>query len=121
MFGKRSGGGRRKAQREALPLLATLTSVSRSYSATLVDVSATGARLHGPDLPAVDQDIVLSVEKVRSFATARWNHDGEVGIEFDPPLSKADVQMLRHEVAKGRGFSPEERAAYEAWKLGVVR
>lgn len=121
VFGKRSGGGRRKTGREAVPLLATLTSVSRSHSAILVDISATGARLRGNDLPAVDQDLIVIVENVRSFATARWNQNGQVGVEFDPPLADADVQMLRHEVAKGRGFTPEERAAYEAWKLGVAR
>jgi hypothetical protein len=120
-FGKRQGGGRRKSPREALPLLATLTSVSRSYSAVLLDVSATGARLRGDDLPPADQDLMVMVEKVRNFGTVRWSHGGEVGIEFEPPLAREKVELLRDEVMKGRGFSPEERAAYDAWKQGVAR
>jgi hypothetical protein len=120
-FGKCDGGGRRTAPREALPLLATLTTVSRTYSGTLIDISATGARIRGEALPAAEQDLMLTVEKLRSFATVRWNHDGEIGLQFDPPLSPTVVMALRHEVAKGRGFTPEERAAYDAWKLGVAR
>lgn len=121
VFGKRSGGGRRRAPREALPLLATLTTVSRTYSGTLVNVSATGARLRGDNLPEADQDLVLSVEGVRNFGTVRWNRNGEVGLEFDPPIGAAEVMKLRREVSRGQGFSPEERAAYDEWKLGVAR
>ena len=117
-FGKQGGGGRRTNSREVAPLMVLLTSLSKSYSAVLVDISLTGARLQGPDLPRVDEDLALAIETVRTFGTVRWCHDNELGIEFETPISKAEVLSLQWEARRNRRFSPEERAAYEAWKLG---
>lgn len=43
-FGKASGGGRREDSRDAAPLSVVMTTFSTSYTAELVDISATGAK-----------------------------------------------------------------------------
>ena len=116
-FGKREGGGRRAESREVAPLMVLLTSLSKSYSAVLVDISLTGARLRGPDLPGVDEDLALAIEDVRTFGTVRWCQNNELGIEFATPISEAEVLSLGCEARTNRGCSAEERAAYEAWRL----
>jgi hypothetical protein len=75
-FGKQSGGGRRSATRVATPLLALLSTSARTYSAIVLDVSATGARLQGERLPGVRHDLQIQIEKVRAFGTVRWR-DGD--------------------------------------------
>ena len=61
-FGKQGGGGRRGAPREAAPLLAVYTTVTKSHEVVLVDVSSTGARLRGPNLPEAGDELFVSVE-----------------------------------------------------------
>ena len=65
-FGKSAGGGRRTAPREVTPLLAVYTSVTRSHSALLVDVSNTGARLRAPELPEAGEDLLVSLSNIGS-------------------------------------------------------
>ena len=51
-FGKASGGGRRGADRQTAPLMVLVSTLSRTLEAVLVDLSATGARITGGELPA---------------------------------------------------------------------
>ena len=120
-FGKRKGGGRRSAERQAAPLIAIFTTTIRSHGATLQDISRTGARLRGCDLPQKGEDFILTVEGVRAFGSVVWSKDGECGVAFDGPLPVCDFESLRHKVATAGGLSPDVRAAQEEWELGVAR
>ena len=120
-FGKSGGGGRRGAPREAAPLLAVYTTVTKSCEVVLVDVSRTGARLSGPNLPEAGEQLFVSVENMRAFGTVVWVEVPEFAVEFDSPLSPEDLSILIKKVKQGAGFSPEERAAIEGWILGVDR
>lgn len=120
-FGKASGGGRREDSRESAPLTVVLTTVSNSYSAELVDLSATGARLRCADLPAIGVELNLTVGRIKSFCTVRWTSDDECGVQFFEPLLQADVISVRSEVAAGMGIDPSLRAAMDDWVLGVAR
>lgn len=120
-FGKRGGGGRRRAEREQLPLIVVFTTRTRSHAAGLVDLSATGARLRGSDLPAPDEDVMLSVEGVSAFAIVRWCRLGFCGVEFESPLSPAEIRSLEKRVQAARGLAPETMAAMEDWTLGIAR
>jgi hypothetical protein len=120
-FGKRIGGGRRSAARESAPLVAVFTTITRSHAASLVDVSATGARLHSEDLPAVGELVELSMGKVRAFALVRWVSGNECGLAFDGQLAAAEVKSLRKQVQQTAGLPPEIRAAYDDWVLGIAR
>ena len=85
-FGKMEGGGRRSAPREAAPLLAICTTVTRTHEVILVDVSSSGARLRGPDLPQVGDGLFLSIGKIKAFGTVAWAECHQFGVAFDAPL-----------------------------------
>ena len=120
-FGKCVGGGRRSASRMAVPLIAVVTTLRESRSAILVDVSATGARLLGPDLPQPAEELFLTVEGVVVFGTVAWEKDDERGVAFDEPLKAIDEARLRQRVDQAKGLSPELRAAFDDWAMGFAR
>ena len=120
-FGKCNGGGRRSATRKAAPLIAVLSTLTGSHSAVLVDVSETGVRLRSDDLPGQGEELIIAIEGVRTFGSVSWKHDGECGIALDAPLRKEDVASLCQMASKSRGYSPEARAAFEDWTLGIAR
>ena len=122
-FGKCAGGGRRTAPREAVPLAAILTTLSRSRCAALVDLSCTGARLRGDELPPADEDLEIKIETVRAFATVVWTDHHECGVAFDEPLMPFEVERLKREgtAANLAGLTVEQREALEHWLLGMAR
>ena len=121
MFGKCEGGGRRLSARERAPLVAVFTTLTRSHNAVLIDISRTGARLTGDDLPQHGEDFILSIEGIRTFGSVAWSADGECGIAFDGPLPLDDVERVREKVIRCRGFTPGLNAAYEDWTAGFAR
>jgi hypothetical protein len=118
-FGKREGG-RRSSARDKAALVAVFTTITRSYHATLVDVSATGARLSGIDLPLAGELVELRIADVRAFGVVRWADDF-CGVVFDVPLGAGDVESLRTQIQRAGGLPPELRAAYEDWTVGFAR
>ena len=121
VFGKCQGGGRRTAPRQAAPLVVVITTLRDSHSAILIDLSQTGVRIRGDNLPDEGAELVVSVEALRSFGTIAWKSDGECGIAFDMPLPADVVDTIRHKAAKGARLSPELWAAYEDWNGGIAR
>jgi len=120
-FGKCAGGGRRSAARKTVPLVAVVTTLRESRSAILVDVSATGARLRGADLPNSAEELFLTVDGVVVFGTVAWEREHERGIEFDGPLEATDEARLKQNVVEARGLPPEIKAAFDDWALGFAR
>jgi hypothetical protein len=120
-FGKCNGGGRRTAARAAVPLTAVITTRFRSQGVTLVDVSRTGARLSGRNLPEQDEELILSMETVRAFATVAWAREGDCGVTFDPALDDDDLRELQRKFALARGLTPNVKAALDDWTAGMAR
>jgi hypothetical protein len=120
-FGKCEGGGRRSALRSRAPLTAVVTTVVGSQSAFLLDVSATGARLRGTDLPVTGEDLFVSVDRVIVFGTVVWVDDDERGVAFESALPAADGERLHHAVALAAGLPPDLKAAFDDWTLGFAR
>ena len=120
-FGKQGGGGRRSAPREAAPLLAVYTTVTKSHEVVLVDVSNSGARLRGPNLPEAGEQLFVTIENFKTFGTVVRVEGHEFAVGFDQPLPSEDLAFLRSKVKEGAGFSPEEKAAIDGWVLGVER
>ena len=120
-FGRASGGGRREGSREAAPLSVLMTTVSSSYTAQLVDLSATGARLRCDEIPEIGLELFLTVGRIKTFCTIRWTSNNEFGVQFYEPLLQSDVISVRQEVAAGLGLDPAYRAAMDDWVLGVAR
>ena len=120
-FGKQNGGGRRSAKREIAPLVALLTTRSRTYTAVAIDLSTTGVRLKGEELPDVGEELQLKLEGLHAFAVTCWREDDQCGLEFDLPLSGPDVSALRYEVARAAGVPVHLREAYDHWQHGQAR
>jgi len=120
-FGKANGGGRRLAKREAAPVLVSFTTMTGNCSAVLVDVSRTGARLQGGTLPQDGEELVLTMDRLRTFATVAWSSDGECGLSFDLPLPPEEIHRLKQNVAAAAMWAPELRAAYDDWRAGAAR
>ena len=120
-FGKCGGGGRRSSARETAPLIAIFSTLSRSHDAVLVDISRTGARLSGDDLPELGEDFILTIEGIRTFGTVVWIGDGKCGVVFDGPLPAGDAEFVRHKVSRAAGFTPRMKAAFDDWIVGFAR
>ena len=120
-FGKQVGGGRRSAARMVAPLTAVITTLRESRSAILVDVSATGAKLRGSDLPGPSEELFLTVDGVIAFGTVAWESNSDRGIVFDAPLKAVDEARLKRKVGEARGLSPDLRAAFDDWAQGFAR
>ena len=121
MFGKRVGGGRRSAARMAVPLVAVVTTLNESRSAIVVDVSATGAKLQGSNLPKRTEELFLTVEDMVVFGTVAWEQNDKRGVTFDAPLKAIDEARLKQKVAQAKGLPPELVAAFDDWAAGFAR
>lgn len=120
-FGKKTGGGRRIVGRDISPLSVVLTTVTKSWSAELVDISATGARLRCDDARTIGGEMFLSVGRIKTFGTIRWRRDDHFGVQFDEPLLQKDVIAIRRAARDCMGLSVETRAAMDDWVLGIAR
>ena len=120
-FGKCKGGGRRSAVRSTAPLMAVFTTCTRSRSAIVADVSSSGVRLRGPDLPKMGEDLVVAIETVQAFGSVAWSDHGECGIAFDQPLPLESEELLQSKVRLARGLPFDIRAAFDNWVLGSGR
>ena len=120
-FGKSDGGGRRSAARLGAPLTAVVSTVVGSRSAELVDISATGARLKGANLPDLNEELSIIVEGVQAFGAIVWS-DGDLrGMHFDEQRGLPDEMKLRQKVAQAAGIPLDVRAAFDQWTLGSGR
>ena len=120
-FGKRSGGGRRTAQREAAPAVAVFTTVTESHGAVMVDLSTTGARFRSPQHPELDEELIITVESVRAFGRVAWIDGNQFGVQVDDPIGPLDVMKIRGKLMKTAGLAPEMSAAMDDWQTGLAR
>ena len=120
-FGRANGGGRRASLREHAPILVVYFTMSRSDTADLVNISATGARLRGDMLPDKGEELVMTMEGVRTYGSVVWSDDDECGVAFDRPLVPGSLQKLRHSVLLAGGLTPDQKQAFDMWTMGAAR
>jgi hypothetical protein len=122
-FGKSNGGGRRGAARRIAPLPAVFVTIARRAKAAVIDISCTGARLSGRDLPPQGEEMELKVEEVRVFGIVAWSGNDECGVAFDAPLMPFEVDRLRRKagIPTLATLSVEDRLALESWLVGASR
>lgn len=104
-----------------MPLVAIVTTLKHKRSSVVIDVSATGARLQGPDLPRTSEELFVTVDGIIAFGVVAWEAGEERGIAFDPPLDAEDERILRERAAQSRGLTPEMSAALDDWSVGFAR
>jgi hypothetical protein len=82
------GEPRRGKQRRRVMLTARLSSSSKSFDVRIRDVSATGARLEGRELPAIDTAVLLTRGSFSAYGKLVWVSGELGGMLFDEPLSE---------------------------------
>ena len=123
IFGKRVGGGRRSASREQLPLPAVVSTINERHGVELVDLSATGARLRGPDLPPAGEALWVKIDTLSRFGLVAWSDADECGIAFDVPVRGHELARLRNEVHTATlvAGSVQKMLALQDWQTGFAR
>src|SRR5688572_5344487 len=96
-FGKRSGGGRRSDNRSLSGTPAVFTTVSRSQSTIMQEISLTGATIAGPNLPTIGEEFFLVIGNLHVFATAKWVKADNCGIHFEDPLVEKHIHHFKQE------------------------
>ena len=98
-FGRRIDGpnGRRRSARKAVTLAASAWAIEGSHSVLIADVSRTGARLQGRDLPPVAAEVLITFGSLELFATVTWQTSDECGIEFETSLTPELLRKLQEQ------------------------
>jgi hypothetical protein len=97
-------------------------SLEQSRVVIAEDISGTGARLTGPELPKKGEDIWIRVGPIDAFGTVVWSEGGECGITFEKPLGPNETAFAE---AEGRllnltKLTPLERSALADWRGGQI-
>ena len=107
---------------------ATLVTSTDQYPVTVRDLSTTGAGIEGSRLPSAGTDVLLRRRSTDFFACVSWSAGGRAGIEFDEPISAAElVAQLNAGARFGAGaaarepISAEDLAIARAWLRGEDR
>src|SRR5688572_9714587 len=87
---------RRRANRTALRLTATMRDATRSRSQVrVIDMSTHGCRVQSPFVVANDSMVWLSIAGLETqYCRVAWHCEEFVGLEFETPLSEAVFEGL---------------------------
>lgn len=86
---------RRRSKRDQLGISISLHSTTQSRVVFMVDVSQSGARIAGHNLPAVGKDVLLKIADVELFGSIVRASEGEAAIKFDRPIGTTELERLR--------------------------
>ena len=95
-FGKRldGPGGRRRAARIPTSLLAQLMTPTETVNVTLINMSSTGAKFHGPKVPPAGRLVLVRIDSLEAFGTVIWSIDEFCGVDFKRPADDDERQTL---------------------------
>lgn len=85
---------RRSPRSKACAPAVVETPASRD-TVTIVDFSATGARLVGSSPPPSRRDVWLSVNGLALFGTIAWRKDNYFGFKFDDSVNELDPAKIQ--------------------------
>lgn len=123
-FGKRVDGidGRRTAVRQTVSMPASMFSLEQSRVVIVEDISTTGAKLSGGDLPRLGEDVWIKAGPVDAFGTIAWTAGFECGVTFEKPLNAAEEEFVKAEarMMSLTNLTAAERAALADWRSGTI-
>jgi hypothetical protein len=85
------GEPRRAALRKRVMLSARLSTSTAAFEIRIRDVSATGARIEGAELPAQGSAVLLKRGTFSVYGSLVWVSGAVAGIHFDEPLDADDL------------------------------
>jgi hypothetical protein len=94
-FGTSQATGRRSVPRTQAHVFAVLSTSAGQHRAAIIDISRTGARLRGENLPAVGEPLTLLAVDVRVAGDVVWSEGSLCAVEFATPIASAEVNLLR--------------------------
>ncbi len=83
----------RRSPRFSVLLVARLVTTWGERIVKLRNISATGAMIEGERIPPAGTDILLQRGALELFATIVWTRDKQAGLEFEAPLTEAELWM----------------------------
>lgn len=91
-----SGEPRRAARRKRMMLVAKLATPTATYDVIIRDVSATGARVEGRDLPGAGRTVRLTRGTFAAYGRLVWINGSSGGLEWDEPFDEDElIEALR--------------------------
>ncbi|MDP9422025.1 MAG: PilZ domain-containing protein [Pseudomonadota bacterium] len=124
-FGKRidQPGGHWHAVREAMMIRAVMITMTDTVGVDLLDLSRSGVKLRGADLPAPGQEVVLLLGRFEAFGSVVWRDEGQCGVHFDIALSEQALAIIEseREPASRAGLDGEAALAACDWLHGLAR
>jgi hypothetical protein len=125
MFGKRidKPGGCRRAARDTAMVRAAMMTVTDTIGVDLIDVSKSGAKLRGHNLPAPGEDVLVLLGRLEAFGSVVWRDDGHCGVRFDVALSERALSTVESEQGPSSlvGLGREALLAASDWQNGLAR
>jgi hypothetical protein len=123
-FGKRVDGisGRRAAVRQTVSMPASMFSLEQSRVVIVEDISTTGAKLTGAELPKLGEDVWIKAGPVDAFGTVAWVDEYVCGVTFERPLSASEDEFIQTEarMMSLTKLTAAERAALADWRNGTI-
>lgn len=113
------GMERPRSPRRRVVLNGTLETLSGTLRVELRNLSCTGALVEGESVPDAGRELVLKAPGLDCFARVVWSDGERCGLQFDEPLSTAQVLEL-HRITPDAVRSAELDAAAE-WYLSQGR
>jgi hypothetical protein len=101
---------------------ASMFSLEHSRVVIVEDISTTGAKLSGAELPKLGEDVWIKAGPVDAFGTVVWSDEYSCGVTFEQPLNDAEDDFIQ---AEGRMMSltkltAAEREALADWRNGTI-
>ena len=104
----------RRSPRYRVLLIARLVTTFSERIVKLRDISAGGAMIEGPRIPAPGTDILLQRGSLEAFGRIVWTKKMQAGIEFDEPLTETMLWMqvnAPQHIEESEPANPPPRAA----------
>ena len=124
-FGKRidQPGGHRRAVREEVMIRAAVMTTTDTIGVDLLDISKSGVKLRGRNLPAPGQEVVVLLGRLEAFGSIVWRDEDQCGIHFDVALSDRALSIVESERGPSSlaGIGGEELLAASDWNNGLAR
>ena len=125
VFGNRidKPGGLRRAVRDEVMIRAGMMTTTDSVGVDLLDLSKSGARLRGDNLPGPGQDVIVLLGRLEVFGSIVWQDEDQCGVHFDVQLSERAVSIVEAERGPSTlyGIGGEDLLAASEWFNGLAR
>jgi hypothetical protein len=100
-----------------------MMTLTETVGVDLLDLSTSGARLRGRDLPAPGEEVIVLLGRLEAFGSVVWRDEGQCGISFDVPLSENAQSVVERERGPSSfaTINRDDILAASDWQNGLAR